>query len=71
MVLKPHPAFYSMGTRVLSQGYSSQKMKLTPQPKVVPELKMSRVIPLLPLYVSTVKTETTLPSGKIQCMNTL
>ena len=64
---RAHPAFYSMGTRILSQGYSSQEMKLTAHPKIVPELKMNRAIPLLPLYASTMTTETTVPLEKIQC----
>lgn len=64
-------AFYSMGTGILSQGYSSQEIKLTPHPKNVPTLNMNRAIPLFPLYTSMVKTKAIIPSVKIQCVNTL
>jgi len=53
-----HPA-YSMGTVVLSQGYSSWSMMLTTQLHLTPRLIKSGAIPLLPLYVFMVWTGTT------------
>jgi len=47
-----HPASYSMGTRVLSQGSGSQGIKLT---------IMSGAITLLPLYAIMLWTGITLP----------
>jgi hypothetical protein len=64
---RAHPPLYLMGTRIFSQGYSSQEMKLTPHPKIVSELKMNKAVPLLPPYVSMVKTETTVSLENIQC----
>jgi hypothetical protein len=54
-----------MGRGILSQTYSTQEIELTSPSKIVPKLKMGRAIPLLHLRASTVKTEATLPSGKI------
>jgi hypothetical protein len=45
----PHPASYSMGTRVLSQGSGSQGIKWTIHLQLVPRLRMSQAITLLSL----------------------
>jgi len=44
-----HPAFYSMGTRVLSREYSGWGVKWTTHLHLVPRLKTSEAIPLSPL----------------------
>ena len=45
-----HPALYSMGSGVLSRGYSGRGVKLTTHLHLVPRLRMSGAIPLIPLY---------------------
>jgi hypothetical protein len=67
MLLEPIQPSIQWVPGFFCRGYNSQKMKLTPHPRIVPELKMNRAIPLLLLYASTVKTETTVPLEKIQC----
>ena len=49
-----HPAKYSLGTGVISQGYSSLSVKLTIHLHLVLMLRMSGSIPLLPPYASLV-----------------
>jgi hypothetical protein len=55
-----------MGTGVLSQWYGSWGMKLTTHCQLVPTLRMSRDIPVVPLYAFmafTGKTFTVLPKS--------
>jgi hypothetical protein len=56
-----HPASYSMGTEVLSQGYSSRGMKLTTHLHLLLWLRMNGVIPLPLPYASIAWTGITLP----------
>jgi hypothetical protein len=59
--LKAHPASYSVGTTVLSQGSGSEGIKLTIHLHLVPRLRMSGAITLLPLYAIMLWTGITLP----------
>jgi hypothetical protein len=61
LVLRAHPASYSMGTTFLSWGLSSQGVNLNTHLHAVPGLKMSEVILLLPLYTIRAWTVKTLP----------
>jgi len=45
-----HPAYCTMGTGSFPGVKSGQGMMLTPHPLLVPWLRKSRVIPLLPLW---------------------
>ena len=56
-----HPASYSMGNGVFSQGYSSRGMKLTTHLHLLLWLRMSGAIPLPLPYASTAWTGITLP----------
>ena len=56
-----HTASYSVGTGVLPRGYSGRSVKLTAHLHLVPRLRMSGAIPLLPLYAFRVWTGKTLP----------
>ena len=49
-----HPAKYSVGTGVISLGYSSLSVKLNLHLNLVLMLRMSGTIPLLPPYTSLV-----------------
>jgi len=56
-----HPAKYSVGTGVISLGYSSLSVKLNLHLNLVLMLRMSGTIPLLPPYTSLVWIWKTLP----------
>ena len=56
-----HSASYSMGTGVLSQGYSNRGMKLIIHLYLLLWLRMSGVIPLPLPYASIARTGITLP----------
>ena len=45
-----HPAFYSIGTGVLSRGYSDWGVASTTHLHLVPRFRMSGAIPLFPLH---------------------
>lgn len=59
-----------MGTRVLSQWFSSWGMKLTTNCQLVPTLRMSRDIPVFPLYAFMALTGKTLPFYQRVAANT-
>jgi hypothetical protein len=56
-----HLASYPIGTRVPSQGQSGRGVKLTTYLHIVPRLRMTGAIPLLPLYAFMAWLRTTLP----------
>jgi len=68
--LRAHPAFYSVGTTILSWGYSDQGMVWSTQLHLASRLRMSGTIPLLPLYAFMAWAGTTFPHNVYQYIYT-